>query len=574
MNKNALLKNNNQLIKNIYELLENGQEEEIANCLYRLLEILNRASLSDTNHVYKDYAILQEDESLFDQLVCKVNQYLLKKYGPVEDSKELILKYQKLDFSVVELEKIDEQVNALTRCLNGFDYSKKERREIENLLQKLGKLRITFLPLFQDDNDRGIDIVRRLSKKEQAKIWKVLKSRRTVKEVFDDFTYNVQDAFESVKNRKKKPFSIKKLFSSLKSNLKDGVKKESGEEKSFVKKFKDKISSNKDTLDYLSYKSYCLASSFMKKTKNKISCKEVKKYSDCIQKLYQNYEKILKNSKYRKYWDEVHDFSMNNVKTICEQTKDLFKNRMFSINHQCYVDSIQNSRLSENELSDIMRKFENIYHENFQYKVSMDQHPDELKQIKMGYKKFVRKFFLTGTGIAVVIALLASSFVSKKGSSMNEEKKKVVIVTPKEDALELEDHFSFEQKSLLKKELNNTLETLLKAREQLRSSEICIGDSISIDEDAYIYNDIYSLAYKENSKKPIYLENEERTVLSIIYQNEDGKLLEMKTMDSHEDLLSHGYYVIGYTVANQYSTENMNVEGRYSKDDVMQLTRK
>ena len=572
MDKNALLKNNNQLIKNIYELLENGQEEEITNCLYRLLEILNRASLSDTNHVYKDYLILQEDESFFDQLVCKVNQYLSKKYGPVEDSKELILKYQKLDFSVVELEKIDEQVNALTRCLNGFDYSKKERREIENLLQKLGKLRTTFLPLVQDDKDRGIDIVRRLSKKEQAKIWKVLKSRRTVKEVFDDFTYNVQDTFESVKNSKKKPFSIKKLFSSLKSNLKDRVKKESREEKSFVKKFKDKISSNKDTLDYLSYKSYCLASSFLKKTKNKISCKEVKKYSDRIQKLYQNYEKILKNSKYRKYWDEVHDFSMNNVKTIREQTKDLFKNKMISINHQCYVDSIQNLGLSENELENIMRKFENIYCENFRYKVSIDQHPDELEQIKMGYKKFARKFFLTGTGIAVVIALLASSFVPKKDSSMNDEKEKVVVVTPKEDVLEQTD--SFEQKSVLKKELNNTLETLLKAREQLQSSEICVGDSISIDEDACIYNDIYSLAYKENSKKPIYLENEERTVLSIIYQNEDGKLLEMKTMDSHEDLLSHGYYVIGYTVANQYSTENMNVEGRYSKDDVMKLTRK
>lgn len=220
MDKNVLLENNSKLMKNIQELLKNCQEEEIINCLYRILEMLNKASLADTNNVYRNYLLMKEDQRLFDQLVAKVNDYLSRKYRPIENTKRLILTFQQLLFSIDELEEIDERTNDLTKCLNGVIYSKQERKEIEDLLLKLRELRITFLPFFEDENDRGIDIVKRLSKKEQKRIWKVLENKRTIKEVFDDFVYNVQDTFEYVRTKKdkknKEPIRMKNKFFSLK----------------------------------------------------------------------------------------------------------------------------------------------------------------------------------------------------------------------------------------------------------------------------------------------------------------------------------------------------------------------
>ena len=89
-----------------------------------------------------------------------------------------------------------------------------------------------------------------------------------------------------------------------------------------------------------------------------------------------------------------------------------------------------------------------------------------------------------------------------------------------------------------------------------------------------IYKDIYSLANEENGQIPLYSNADIRVVESVVYQHESGQILEENTMDHHESLLSDGYYVIGYTLTNQYSGENVVVEGRYLDEDVMKLTRK
>ena len=45
-------------------------------------------------------------------------------------------------------------------------------------------------------------------------------------------------------------------------------------------------------------------------------------------------------------------------------------------------------------------------------------------------------------------------------------------------------------------------------------------------------------------------------------------------MNEYSNLILAGYHVVGYTVMNQYSLEELEVEGRYQATDVMKLVRK
>ena len=610
MDKNVLLENNSKLMKNIQELLKNVQEEEITNCLYRILEMLNKASLADTNNVYRNYLLMKEDERLFDQLVAKVNDYLSRKYRPIENTKRLILTFQQLLFSIDELEEIDERTNDLTKCLNGVIYSKQERKEIEDLLLKLRELRITFLPLFEDENDRGIDIVKRLSKKEQKRIWKVLENKRTIKGVFDDFVYNVQDTFEYVRTKKdkkdKESIRMKNKFFSLKEkwdfkkkgqNIYEKIK---GIGSSIQEKIRDRkkekkhIFSSKSLADYLTYKNYCLTEKFLKKDKEKITNKDLKKYSKKIDKIDRKYDQILNGHKANEVFDDIQNVSAMHAKLVNENARRLLKyNADGYLDVQSYLDYIQQLELSQEEKSEITETFDDLYHRNLTFKECMERIPENLEKVKKESQKVMRKMSLMGTGIAVGMALIISSVVpntskSKTNEFENEKEDEVIVVTPKPDTGE---EIHEENKETIhvdeslenevdKEELTTIKDELLKIQKQLQENTsrvenaINVGDFVSIDDQAYIYKDIYSLANEENGQIPLYSNADIRVVESVVYQHESGQILEENTMDHHESLLSDGYYVIGYTLTNQYSGENVVVEGRYLDEDVMKLTRK
>ena len=251
----------------------------------------------------------------------------------------------------------------------------------------------------------------------------------------------------------------------------------------------------------------------------------------------------------------------------------------------------------------------------------MEKLPENIKNAKNGYQKVIRKMAITGTGISVGIALFASALLPNfskpktqtpsisqttqstnqtiEEPSISESENKIEIIHTSSESISKDHNEQAEiqkennsdkkieisldeylENTVNKEELEKIKAALTKVQEKINQNTIRIdkviniGDYVEIEANAPIYDDIYSLAYDQNAKTSLYQDQEIRVVESIIFQSETGEIIEEQTMENYDRLVASGYVIIGYTVANQYSGNELTIEGRYKIDDVMTLTRK
>ena len=225
-----------------------------------------------------------------------------------------------------------------------------------------------------------------------------------------------------------------------------------------------------------------------------------------------------------------------------------------------------------------------------------------LKMVE-GYQKVVRRLKVTGALIAVSVSLVATSLLvpHKRDKDLTdgttiettianettvpEETTSVpkVEVEEKEETSEINVSFTALDDFLAKTENKEELEMVKKALEEVQvkvnanleeKAEIQIGDFVTIQADAKIYTSVDELVLGANAQTSYYGDQKIRVVSSIVLQNELGEVCNVCNMNEYSNLILAGYHVVGYTVMNQYSLEELEVEGRYQATDVMKLVRK
>ena len=633
MEKQDFMNNNEACLEYINASLKETQPEDVVFWLEQLREILQKGILSETDNVYQEYLICKEDEEQFIYYLNELDAYLETKYKDINLAKEQILNFQQLNFNSQNLIEVDENISNLKNDLKNENmYSKKERKEIEKLIKKLEQIKAIISPLYTSENkeEKGIHVIRNLSKKEQRKICDALEDDSKIKSFLDNFIWNMKEKmkkekFQSIKSIIKKPFS-KKNFNVL-DKLKSKIKKQ-------------KIS--KDLPDYLTFKNYMLTQKLLKKEKNEITNKELKKYANQIQKINKKYDQLLQGNKPNEVLSDINNVSATHAKMANENARELLKyNADGYLDGQSYLDYIENLRnndsITEETKDFVESKFDELYNRNLIFKECMEKLPENIKNAKNGYRKVMRKMAITGTSISLGVALFASALLPNfskpktqtpsiphttqsidktieepsipqttqsaaqtiEESSVPESESEIEISsTPSETIAEdnkeqtaIQNENDSDKKieisldeylenTVDKEELEKIKSALTKVQEKINQNTtkveevINVGDYVEIEANAPIYDDIYSLAYDQNAKRALYQDQEVRVVESIIFQSETGEITEEQNMENYTNLVANGYAVIGYTVANQYSGNAITIEGRYKTDDVMTLTRK
>lgn len=625
MEKQDFMNNNEAYIEYIDELLKDNQQEDAVFWLEQLQEILKKGILSDTDNVYQEYAICKEDEELFRHFINELEVYLERKYKDINLAEEQISNFQQLNFNSQDLIEVDENIKNLKNDLSNENlYSKKERKEIDKLIKKLEQIKAIISPLYTSENkeEKGIHVIRNLSKKEQRKICDALEDDNKIKSFLENFIWNMKEKtkakkekFQSIKSIKSIKSIIKKPFSKKNFNILDKLKQKT-----------KKRAISKDLPDYLTFKNYMLTQELLKKKKNEITNKELKKYANQIHKIDKKYDQILQGNKPNEILSDINNVSAMHAKRSSKNARELLKyNADGYLDGQSYLDYIENLKnndsITEETKDFVESKFDELYSRNLTFKECMEKLPENIKNAKNGYRKVMRKMVVTGTSISLGVALFASALLPNfskpktqtpsisqttqstdqtiEEPSIPESESKIEIInTPSEtiaeenkEQTEIQNENDSDKKieisldeylenTVNKEELEKIKSALTKVQEKINQNTtkveevINVGDYVEIEANAPIYDDIYSLAYDQNAKTSLYQDQEVRVVESIIFQSETGEIIEEQNMENYTNLVANGYAVIGYTVANQYSGNAITIEGRYKTDDVMTLTRK
>lgn len=458
----------------------------------------------------------------------------------------------------------------------------------------LKKLYENRLPSFKEKmNDLGSVL------KDKVKSFKLnlsLKLNSKDKSFFkeNNFVGKLKDKIKSFKTN----FSLKN-----KSSIKDkNQEKKAIKEKvtDLTSKLKEKIPTSKHLADYLTYKNYQLAVNFTSKPADNISVKEVKKYAHKVKSIDKKFQNILKGRKANEVLDDINNVSATHARKAVNHAEVLLQyNSDGFLDAQKYLDFIRNTQtISEADKVTFEQELNDLYSDNLTFKDCLEIIPENLQRIKKGYRKVVGRMAVLTAGLSIGVVTLASAMVPKNvNSELKESESKTeapketevesshVIVMPEvqetEDAtISIIPDETLEE-TLDASELQDLKDALLKVQEQIKQKNsekvddvINIGDLVSIRQDAAVYEDIYSLATNENAKSSFYQDQETRVVESIVVKNNTNEIVNIHDMAQYENLVANGYEVIGYTVANQYSSDSITIEGRYQADDVLSLTRK
>ena len=616
MEKQDFFNNNEEYIDYINELLKDNQQEDVVFWLEQLREILKKGILSNTDNVYQEYLICKEDEELFRHFTNELDIYLEKKYTDIHLAKEQISNFQRLNFNSQDVIEIDENIKNLKKNLSNENlYSKRERKEINKLIKKLEQIKAVISPLYTLKNreEEGIHVIRNLSKKEQRKICDALEDDKKIESFLENVIWNMKEKItskkEKIQNIIKKHFSTKKL--SALDRLKQKIKKSV---------------TSKDLSDYLTFKNYMLTQKLLKKEKKEITNKELKKYANQIHKIDKKYDQLLQGKKPSEVLSDINNVSATHAKMANDNAKELVKYNadgyLDGQSYLAYIDNLKNNgSITEENKDSVESKFDELYSRNLTFKECMEKLPENIKNAKNGYQKVIRKMAVTGTGISIGIALFASALIPNfskpktqtpsisqttqstdqtiEEPSISESESKIEIISTPSESISKDNNEQAEiqkendsdkkieisldeylENTVNKEELEKIKAALTKVQEKINQNTtridkvINIGDYVEIEANAPIYDDIYSLAYDQNAKTSLYQDQEIRVVESIIFQSETGEIIEEQTMENYNRLVASGYVIIGYTVANQYSGNELTIEGRYKIDDVMTLTRK
>lgn len=420
----------------------------------------------------------------------------------------------------------------------------------------------------------------------------VLKDKETIKEKKNVLVNKVKDKI----NLFKANFSLK---NESRENDKNQNKKSIREKVSdLTSKLNDKLPTSEYLSDYLTYKNYKLAIEFTNKNAENLSVKDIKKYAHKVKNIDKKYQQILKGRKANEVLDDINNVSATHARKAMNHTEVLLQyNNDGFLDAQKYLDFIRNTQaIPETDKATSEQELNDLYSDNLTFKDCLEIIPENLQKIKKGYRKVVGRMAVLTAGLSIGMVSLATatSFkVSNSNSKENEitiesESSSAITSTEKDEPVQETQEPTINitpdetlEESIDTSELQDLKEALLKVQTQInqKNSEkvedvINIGDFVSIRDDAYIYEDVYSLAMEENAKTSFYQDQETRVVESIIVKNATDEIVNIHDMAQYENLIANGYEVIGYTVANQYSTDNITIEGRYQADDVLSLTRK
>ena len=121
------------------------------------------------------------------------------------------------------------------------------------MIKKLEQIKAIISPLYTSENkeEKGIHVIRNLSKKEQRKICDALEDDNKIKSFLENFIWNMK---EKTKAKKEKFQSIK----SIKSIIKKPFSKKNFNILDKLKQKTKKRAISKDLPDYLTFKNYML----------------------------------------------------------------------------------------------------------------------------------------------------------------------------------------------------------------------------------------------------------------------------------------------------------------------------
>ncbi len=355
--------------------------------------------------------------------------------------------------------------------------------------------------------------------------------------------------------------------------------------------------------EYLTYKHYLLNEKLLNQDQEKVKAKFLKKYEQKIQKIDEQYDKYLNGRNPQQVLSLISNVSASYAKENSKITTNLLdfntEGYLTGESYLKYVDQLASSgAISKNELQIKQEKLNTLYCNAKTLKKCVERVQDNLDLLKTNYKKRLKRFTVGATSLVMGLSLAITGCGLKKSENLGTQKeteKNAVLATAsdihkneeaQEENLNSKVELSLDEylsQSLAKEEYLSIKNSLLQIQEKINQKNkdieevedtINVGDFVEISKDARIYSDIYSLGNDQNSLSSYYKDKEVRVIKSIVYKNENGIITEESSMEDYEELLANGYDVIGYTVLNQYSGDNLVVEGRFKAQDVSTLTRK
>lgn len=604
----VILEQNRRRMAEITYLLSLPIDESLADSLQDEYRVLQRGMDTREGIPYQKYFICEEDEEKMANCIANNERYMTIGLQTVLVGHFLLREYQKGNFHLNDISSIPKHQSILLDVYNNESLTWFEKRELRKIYNHFEEIYGAFSLYDLETNEEMslLSFLRTLDKKEQKKLLKVLDDEPS----FSAVLKNIKEILPSF-DQERDGFQAKKWSGKVSEYGKNQAKKVSNWFKRRLKSQEKETDKQTDYPTYLTMKHYAVNEKLLSKREEDITNKELRKYTKKIHKLARQYDKCLKGKKPNEVFTPLNNVSASYVKEACELTDEMIQYKadgyLDGAVYLQYIESLkENAHITHSKWETSRNNLHKLYQNAQIFRECMASTKDHTLKMVEGYQKVVRRLKVTGALIAVSVSLVATSlFVPHKrdkdltdGTTIettiaNEttvpEETTSVTLPPKveeeekEETSEINVSFTALDDFLAKTENKEELEMVKKALEEVQvkvnanleeKAEIQIGDFVTIQADAKVYTSVDELVLGANAQTSYYGDQKIRVVSSIVLQNELGEVCNVCDMNEYSNLILAGYHVVGYTVMNQYSLEELEVEGRYQATDVMKLVRK
>ncbi len=352
--------------------------------------------------------------------------------------------------------------------------------------------------------------------------------------------------------------------------------------------------SDENFLDYCSYQEYKLYKKYQ--NKENFSGQEMADLVVQVQDIYTDMNEVMEENTEKEYQNihvysrDIADDNLNLFYQFVPLNSEEYDNYRF---YQNYLEDTSN----EEELSEKQKSYLKVKENISEFIETFEKLPKEkLSGMKKQFRKIQYGFKVRVTSVILAAALLLGGGTSyylqhQTESNNNENQQEQNVTNNTENTFVAQVEKAVEDKSEIviaiepeeskEEKVNERFEEVRAKLETLQSKlavsnkdyqEKEIGDIVALKEHAKIAQDIYSL--QDETMKDAYYDNDTYHIIESIVMQNNENIVNVKNMEEYDAFLQEGYQVIGYTLINEHSSNEFDIEGRVLADDVVLVREK